>query len=112
MHVMQYHTHCHKVFDLRASTLTDVLNALGAFKPNNTLADFLSACEADAKGRTGLENAPYPQAEMLQRTAKAAASVDTAAIINSDLQGSDIGTAIRHLRIKAVAEVINACKPL
>ena len=112
MHVMQYHTHCHKVFELRASTLTDVLIALGAFKPNNTLADFLLACEADAKGRTGLEHLPYPQAEMLQRAAKAAASVDTAAIINSDLQGVEIGTAIRRLRIKAVTEVINACKPL
>ncbi|MEI6333390.1 MAG: multifunctional CCA addition/repair protein [Methylococcaceae bacterium] len=112
MHVMQYHTHSHKVFELRASTLTDVLNALGAFKPNNTLADFLLACEADAKGRTGLEHAPYPQAEMLQRAAKAAASVDTTAIINSHLQGAEIGTAIRHLRIKAVTEVINTGKPL
>jgi tRNA nucleotidyltransferase (CCA-adding enzyme) len=112
MHVMQYHTHCHKVFELRASTLTDVLIALGAFKPNNTLADFLLACEADAKGRTGLEHAPYPQAKMLERAAKAAASVDITTIINSDLQGVEIGTAIRRLRIKAVTEVINACKPL
>ncbi len=112
MHVMQYHTHCHKVFELRASTLTDVLIALGAFKPNNTLADFLLACEADAKGRTGLEHAPYPQAKMLERAAKAAASVDITTIINSDLQGVQIGTAIRRLRIKAVTEVINACKPL
>jgi tRNA nucleotidyltransferase (CCA-adding enzyme) len=110
MHVMQYHTHCHKVYDLRAATLTDVLNVLGAFKPNNTLNEFLLACEADAKGRTGLEQMPYPQAELIKLAAKSAASVDTSAILDSELKGPQIGTAIRHLRIEAVAEVINTFK--
>jgi tRNA nucleotidyltransferase (CCA-adding enzyme) len=112
MHVMQYHTHCHKVFELRASTLTDMLGVLGAFKANNRLHEFLLACEADAKGRTGLELAPYPQAALITLAAKAATSLDTAAILNSELQGPKIGAAIRRLRIKAVADVINACKPL
>ena len=112
MQVMQYHTHCHKAFELRASTLTDVLGELGAFKANNTLNEFLLACEADAKGRTGFEHIPYPQAEMFRLAAKAAASVDTSAILNSELQGAKIGEAIRRLRIKAVADVINACKQL
>jgi tRNA nucleotidyltransferase (CCA-adding enzyme) len=110
--VMQYHTHCHRAFELRASTLTDVLGALGAFKANNMLDEFLLACEADAKGRTGFEHIPYPQAEMFRVAAKAAASVDTSAILNSELQGAKIGEAIRLLRVKAVADIINACKQL
>ena len=57
-HVMRYHGHCHKAFELRASTLTDTLAALGAFKANNHLEPFLLACEADARGRTGLEINP------------------------------------------------------
>jgi len=112
MHVMQYHTLCHKAFELRASTLTDMLGGLGAFKSSNTLNQFLLACEADAKGRTGFEDAPYPQAEMLKLAAEAAASVDTSAILNSELKGEKIGEAIRRLRIKAVADIINTCKPL
>jgi tRNA nucleotidyltransferase (CCA-adding enzyme) len=109
MQVMQYHTHCHKAFELRASTLTDLLTALGAFKPaNNTLHEFLLACEADAKGRTGFENRPYPQAERLCGAAKAAASVDVTPILQSDLKGSQIADAIRRLRIKAVTEFIKA----
>lgn len=103
-HVMRYHSHCHKAFELRASTLTDTLAALGAFKANNYLEAFLLACEAGAKGRTGLETRPYPQAELMRGAAKAAASVETSAIINSGLQGPLIGEAIRRLRIKAVAE--------
>jgi tRNA nucleotidyltransferase (CCA-adding enzyme) len=49
---------------------------------------------------------------MLKLAAKAATSVDTSAILSSDLQGAKIGDAIRRLRIKAVADVINAYKPL
>jgi len=106
MQVMQYHTHCHRAFELRASTLTDMLAALGAFKPVNKLSEFLLACEADAKGRTGFEQAPYPQAELLNGAARAAASVDTSAILNGELKGAHIGEAIRRLRIKAVSEFI------
>jgi len=112
LHVMQYHTHCHKVFELRPSTLTDVLGGLGAFKANNKLHKFLLACEADAKGRTGFEHAPYPQAALIKLAAKAAVSVDTSDILNSELQGPKIGEAIRRLRIKAVSDVINTFKPL
>jgi tRNA nucleotidyltransferase (CCA-adding enzyme) len=111
-HVMQYHTHCHKAFDLRATTLTDTLAALGAFKPINTLNEFLLACEADAKGRTGFENQPYPQSDLFRAATKAAVAVDISEILNSDLQGAKIGEAIRRLRIKAVADVIKAHKAL
>lgn len=106
--VMQYHTHCHRAFELRASTITDMLAALGAYKPNSKLPEFLLACEADAKGRTGFEDAPYPQAELLSGAARAAASVDTSSILNGELKGSHIGEAIRRLRIKAVAEFIKS----
>ena len=106
MQVMQYHTHCHRAFELRASTLTDTLAALGAFKPSNKLPEFLLACEADAKGRTGFEQGPYPQAELLSGAARAASSVDTSAILHSDLKGAEIGEAIRRLRIKAVSEFL------
>ena len=104
-HVMQYHTHCHKVAELKPSTLVDLLSALGAFKQHNQFPEFLLACEADAKGRTGLENNPYPQAAYLCTAAKTAASVDTSALMNGDLQGAEIGEAIRRLRIQAVADM-------
>lgn len=104
LHVMEYHTHCHKAAELKASTLIDLLTTLGAFKANSTLSDFLLACEADTKGRTGLENSPYPQATLLREAAKVAADINTSVIINSDLQGAQIGAAIRQHRIKAITK--------
>lgn len=105
--VMQYHTHCHRAFELRPSTLTDMLHILGAFKNPIGLTDFLLACEADAKGRTGLENRPYPQAAHVMMAAKAGAAVDISALLAEGLQGAQIGDAIRQLRIKAISD---ACK--
>ncbi len=104
LHVTQYHTHCHRVNELRATTLVDLLQTLGAFKEQNRLQEFVIACESDMRGRLTFENAPYPQAEMLLRLASAAANIDTSIVLNSGLQGAKIGEAIRRLRIQAIAE--------
>ena len=110
--VMQYHTHVHKVFELKAATLVDMLAALGAFKPHYALNDFLLACEADARGRTGFEQSAYPQAEYLAHIAQVANQIDTSVLLNGNLQGPKIGEAIRLLRINAVNDVINSHKAL
>ncbi|MDT4289963.1 multifunctional CCA addition/repair protein [Methylomonas sp. MO1] len=102
--VMQYHTHCHRALELRADTLTDMLQTLGAFKPDSRLEEFLQACEADARGRTGFEDRPYPQAEYIRSAAMAASAVDTSAALLKGLQGEQIGLAIRKLRTQAISD--------
>ncbi len=100
--VMEYHTHCHKVFELRPDTLIDVLHNIGAFKDDSRLDDFLLACEADARGRTGLECQPYPQADYIREAFRVAVAVDIRGVVQSELRGAQIGLAIRQLRCKAV----------
>lgn len=104
-HVMRYHTHCHKAKELKPSTLVDLLATLGVFKQNNHFPEFLLACEADAKGRTGLETKPYPQAQYLQTLANAAAHVNST-IVSEKFTGEQIGAEIRRLRIQAVRDVM------
>jgi tRNA nucleotidyltransferase (CCA-adding enzyme) len=99
---MQYHTHCHRALELRADTLTDMLQTIGAFKPDSRLDEFLQACEADARGRTGFEDRPYPQADYIRAAAVAATTVDTSAALLKGLQGEQIGIAIRKLRAQAI----------
>ena len=108
--VMQYHTHCHRIFELRPATLVDTLAAIGAFKPENSLSDFVLACEADARGRTGLEKNDYPQASYCLAAQQAGLSVDTSEIMQGNLQGPEIGQAIRELRIKAVKSLQKTAK--
>lgn len=100
--VMEYHSHCHRVLELRNETLVDMLQAIGAFKPESRLESFILACEADARGRTGFENRDYPQADYLRAAAREAAAVDTSVIFKAKLQGAQIGAAIRCLRIDAI----------
>jgi tRNA nucleotidyltransferase (CCA-adding enzyme) len=100
--VMQYHTHCHRALELRADTLTDMLQTIGAFKPDSRLDEFLQACEADARGRTGFEDRPYPQADYIRSAAMAATAVDTSVPLLKGLQGEQIGIAIRKLRAQAI----------
>ena len=88
--------------ELRPETLTEMLHNLGAFKPDNQLPAFLLACEADARGRTGFEQADYPQAAFIRAALETALSVDTREALQSNLEGAQIGVAIQRLRSKAV----------
>ena len=105
LQVMQYHTHCHRVFELRPGTVCDMLASICAFKADNQLDDFILACEADARGRLGLEHKPYPQADYIRAAQKAAQQIDRSAITNNKIQGKEIGLAIHQLRIKEISKI-------
>jgi tRNA nucleotidyltransferase (CCA-adding enzyme) len=99
--VARYHTHCHRAAELRDATLLETLEALDAFRRPERLEAFVLACEADARGRTGHEDRPYPQADIFRRAYAAACAVDTAAIA-AGRSGPEIGAAIRAARTDAV----------
>jgi len=100
--VMRYHGHCHRALELRAATLVDLLQRLDALRKNHQLDQFLTACEADARGRPGHEDRPYPQAERVRAAQRAALSVTTDGLIGQGLRGEALGRELRRLRIKAV----------
>src|SRR3982750_2510091 len=52
----RYHSHVHRAFELRAETVVKTLEGCDALRRPERFADFLLACEADARGRTGLED--------------------------------------------------------
>lgn len=97
----RYHTHCHRAAQLRDDTLLETLEALDAFRRPERVEAFVLACEADARGRTGYEDRPYPQADIFRRAFAAARAVDTAAIA-AGRSGPEIGAMIRTARIAAV----------
>jgi tRNA nucleotidyltransferase (CCA-adding enzyme) len=99
--VARYHTHCHRAAELRDSTLLETLEAIDAFRRPERIEGFVLACEADARGRTGHEERPYPQADIFRLAYQAARAVDTAAIA-SGRSGPQIGEAIRLARIDAI----------
>jgi len=99
--VSEFHTHCHRAYDLRASTILRVLESTDAFRRPERFELFLIACEADARGRKGLEDRDYSQAELFRGAFEAATNVDTASIAAQE-EGDAIPAAISSARLAAV----------
>lgn len=98
----RYHGHCHRAAELRPATLLDTLEALDAFRRPQRFEHFLLACEADARGRTGHQQAPYPQAAWMRAARDAAAAVDAGALVENGLRGVAIARELRRRRLDAV----------
>lgn len=97
----EFHTHCHRESELKDSTVLRVLERSDAFRRPERFEKFLLVCEADARGRTGLEDRDYPQADAFRESFAAASTVDTAAIAAAS-EPKDIPEAIRRARIAAI----------
>ncbi|GAA6135598.1 multifunctional CCA addition/repair protein [Oceaniserpentilla sp. 4NH20-0058] len=100
----EYHTHIHRAFELKASTILKVLKQCDAIRKPERFAKLLLACEADAHGRTGLENTPYPQAPFMQRMLDACNQVNNQDIVATGVTGPELGQAIEQARLKAIAK--------
>jgi len=103
----RFHAHCHKIAELRPATVVDTLEAMDAFRRPERVDMFVTACEADFRGRHGSEEKPYPQAGLFRSVFSAARAVDTSAIAAGGGQGPDIGARIREARIAAVRQVLS-----
>lgn len=106
--VCEYHQLVHKARELKPATVLKLFNGVDVWRKPQQLSDVLLCCTADLRGRTGFEQADYPQAAYLQQLAKAASAVDVAAIVASGLQGPAIGAAIQRARLAAITEAKRA----
>jgi len=101
--VSRYHLDAHRVTELRDSTLLDLLERLDAFRRAPRFEQWVLACEADARGRKGLENRDYPQADYLHRARDVAAKVTLDPAEREGLDGQKIAEKLRKARLAALA---------
>jgi len=102
--VAEFHTHAHRALELRPDTLWKLFRTLDIARRPERLADFVMACEADARGREGLSENPYPQADYLRAAARAALAIDINALKQQGHEGAALGQAIERARIQALTE--------
>jgi tRNA nucleotidyltransferase (CCA-adding enzyme) len=102
--VARYHFICHRIMELREDTVLRKLEAMDAFRRPERFEQFLLACEADARGRTGYEDAAYPQAARFREYFAAASKIDTADLVAKGLPGHEIASAIQQMRINAIIQ--------
>jgi tRNA nucleotidyltransferase (CCA-adding enzyme) len=103
MKVAELHGKCHKLGELRDATVLGMLEELDCFRRPQVLEEFLLACEADARGRTGLEDEPYPQAAVLRLAYQAAAGVSASDLDLEGLTGEQIRERLQQARRQAIS---------
>lgn len=109
--VSRYHSHCHRADELKPETVLKVLEACDVFRRPERMEQFLLACQADARGRTGHENDTYPQADRFRRAFEAAKGVDAGAIAaeltDVKADGEKIKQAVCEARTEAIKAAID-----
>lgn len=108
--VSEYHTHCHKIAELRPETVLKLFNALDVWRKPKRFEDFLLACEADSKGRLSFEEREYPQADLARRYFEAANNVDVQQVIADGFEKQAIREELnkrRKIAIKSVKSSLN-----
>lgn len=98
----EYHTHIHRAFDLKPTTLLKLFTKTDVFRKPERFKKMLQACLSDVRGRTDFENNPYPQATFINQLADKLCHADISQIIQSNLDGKALGEAIQNLRLDLI----------
>ena len=101
--VARYHGIVHRAFELKPKTILEFLERSDAFRRPERFAQALLACEADSRGRAGLEAAPYPQRQYLAEARDAAAAIRPSPEEIAALTGAKIAERVQQRRLHAIA---------
>lgn len=103
----EFHSHIHRAFELKPSTLFKVFNKCDVWRKPERFADLLTACKADARGRTGFEDIEYKQADYVFGAYEAASQVSIKDVFDTTasetkLSGVEIRQRLDSERIRAI----------
>jgi tRNA nucleotidyltransferase (CCA-adding enzyme) len=128
--VAREHGNIHRSGEFSAAAIVRLLERCDAFRKPARFAEVLLACECDARGRLGFEEAAYPQRQRLLQSLQAAQTVTAENAINNiaiqaintparsenaskselleakTISGKQIGELIHTARVQAVEKLI------
>jgi len=106
--VAREHGNIHRSDTLDAAAVMRLLERCDALRRPERFREALLACECDARGRLGLDDAPYPQRARLSDALARALAADAAAVVAEaqarGVQGPGLADAVRAARVRAVAD--------
>jgi len=107
-HVARHHGTVHRAAELKPQTVLKVIMEVDGLRQLDRFEEFLVACEADARGRKGLEDRPYPQAERFRTALRAARGIDAGRVrTERKLDGEALGKALQDARLAAVKAALH-----
>ncbi len=103
MLVSEHHLRCHKLLEMKAKSILRLLEVLDAFRRPERVEHFAQACEADARGRLGLENRDYPQSVLLVKCSEIGKNINIKPLLDKGYQGLKLAEQIRRERLSAIS---------
>ncbi|MCS3407026.1 multifunctional CCA addition/repair protein [Serratia sp. AKBS12] len=102
--VAEYHDLIHTANKLRPETLLKLFDAIDVWRKPQRLEQMILTSEADARGRTGFEENPYPQGDYLRAAYRVAQGVAVKEVVDSGFQGLAIRDEVKRRRQQALAQ--------
>ena len=100
------HGHIHASLNFSPEATIRLLDRCDAWRRPDRFDAALQACEADARGRLGLEDQPYPQADRLRQALRQAQAINATSVISQaqarGLKGPALGQALAEARAAAL----------
>jgi len=107
--VAEYHGKMHRIYEMRPETILKFLHQLDAFRREERFNKFLTACEADSRGRKGFERTEYKNSKYLKDIFNKVKSINVQDLItqsssNNKLSGKEISDLIFNERVRLISE--------
>lgn len=104
--VCAHHLRCHRVLVMQPGKIMKLLEQLDAIR-SRSVHDFTRACEADYRGRKGLQDRDYPQGRFLSAALETVLGIRLADLPpDAAATGPELGDKLRAARIEAIADMV------
>jgi len=100
--VAKFHIKAHQVLQMKPNTLLKFLIEIDAIRQVERFEAFISACEADSRGRLGLNDVALPEADVMRSALQAALDINAGDIASQYNQPEEIKKAIFEARLEKV----------
>jgi tRNA nucleotidyltransferase (CCA-adding enzyme) len=101
--VCKEHLKCHQALHLKPGTIWRLLQRLDVLRRPERVEAFVQACECDSRGRLGLENREYPQAQFILDAMEIVRHIK-AQDLPAEIKGPEIGEMLIKKRIEALTQ--------
>jgi len=100
--VTEFHDLVHTIQNHSAATLVNLFDRLDAWRKPHRVEQIALTSEADARGRSGFENNPYPQGTYLREAFRIVSEVPTRDVVAAGFKGAAVREELTRRRIAAL----------
>lgn len=98
------HLNIHRLAELRPETVHDLIARCDGFRKPDRIRQLAIVCEADKRGRLGMQETDYPSGPLLLVMHDAAMAVSAGHAVAAGLNGTAVGDWLRQARIEAIKQ--------